>query len=466
MKINNQLSVQNIIMKTKSRIILGILLLLNINILTSQNSQQIIEKLDKMIENAAKEKLFSGSVMLTYNGETIYSKSVGLRNIENNQLNHIDTKFNVGSMNKMHTAVSILQLVQNDKLKLDDKLIDILTDYPNKEGVAKVTIHHLLTHTSGFGDYLSNLMGVAKDKYQEINDYLPLITSDELKFEPGERFSYSNSGFMILGAVIEKISGLSYFDYVQKNIYNKVGMKNTGFDLYINTKLKNLATNYTKMLSRGKNLDVYIHPGKGGPAGGGYSTVEDWLKFGHALESFKLIDEKYVKLLTEGKVTARNKKYAYGFFNENLLGISAIGHGGGGPGINGGFEIYKGAGYSIAILSNIDPPGASIIKDGFRALLLDQKNLVPKPSVTGNIRFELEGYDNKSFVSVVGDFNNNNPFVTIMKREKGKWVCNIDLESGQYSYRFFIDGYMIPDPVNEVTKKRGMRTVLSILKVD
>ena len=456
-------------MNSKSKIILGLLFLVNINVLISQNSHQLVEKFDKLIENAADEKLFSGSVMVTYNGEAIYSKSVGLKNIENNQLNSIDTKFNVGSMNKMHTAVSILQLVQNGKLKLDDKLVDILTDYPNKEGIAKVTIHHLLTHTSGFGNYLRKTMRAPKDKYQEVNDYLPLITPEELEFEPGEKFSYSNSGFMLLGAVIEEISELSYFDYVQQNIFDKAGMKNSGFDLYLNTKLENLATNYTKMRSGGKSLDVYIKGGKGGPAGGGYSTVEDWLKFGQALESFKLLDEKHVKLLTEGKVAARGNKYAYGFFEENLLGISAIGHGGGGPGINGEFEIYKGTGFSIAVLSNLDPPAASIIKDGFRALLLNQKNLLPKPSEIGSTRFELEGYDNATVVSVVGDFNKNNPynpFITIMKREKGKWVCNVDLKPGEYSYRFSVDGQMFPDPANEAIKKRGMRTIVSILKVD
>jgi CubicO group peptidase (beta-lactamase class C family) len=359
-------------MNCKSRIIFGLLFLFIVHISISQNTHEIIEKLEALIEKAANEKRFSGSVMVTYNGDNVYTKSVGLRNIENNQFNLIDTKFNVGSMNKMHTAVLILQLVQNDKLRLDDRLIDILTDYPNKEDFAKVTIHHLLTHTSGFGDYLGKIMAPPKDKYQEINDYLPLITSEELLFEPGERFSYSNAGFMILGAVIEEISGRSYFDYVQQYIFDEVGMNNTGFDLYMDTKLENLATNYTQMGSSGDVLDVFIHPGKGGPAGGGYSTVADWLKFGQALESCKLLDEEHIKLLTEGKVKVRGRKYAYGFFNENIESISVIGHGGGAPGINGEFEIYKGTGYSIAILGNLDPPAASIIKNGFRALLFDQ----------------------------------------------------------------------------------------------
>lgn len=427
---------------------------------TQEDNELLINDLNEIIAKVEQKETFSGAVMITLNDNLIYQKVLGFQDLDKTLTNKIDTRFNVGSMNKMHTAVSILQLVQQGKLKLNDKLINIFPNYPNKDVASKVTIHHLLTHSAGMGNYLMKTMRAPGDKYVEVSDYLPLIVNDTLRFTPGERFEYSNSGFMMLGAVIEEISGMSYSDYVEENIYKPAGMTNTGFELYTKSSMENLAKPLTRWSPRSNGkLITRLKSGKGSPAGGGYSTVEDWQKFGKALRSFSLLDEKHYKLLTESKISRTvSVNYAYGFRNYDIGNIKALGHGGGGPGINGEFEYFSN-GYAISVLGNLDPPASTWIKRAFISLLLKHKNLLPEPSLKGNTRFELEGYNDAKVVSLSGSFNDSDPYVTILKKEGNKWVCSIDLEPGEYAYSFVVDGQTLLDPKNPETTGQGpMRT--------
>ena len=159
--------------------------------------------------------------------------------------NRLDTKFNLGSMNKMFTAVCIAQLVEQGKLAYDDKIDKYLSDYPNSDAARKVTIHHLLTHTSGLGDFFNDKWRAKQFRVKKVREYFPFFAEEKLKFEPGSKWSYSNAGFMVLGAIVEQVAGQDYFEYVREHVYKPAGMVNTdAFEL--DHDVPNLAIGYTQ----------------------------------------------------------------------------------------------------------------------------------------------------------------------------------------------------------------------------
>lgn len=324
--------------------------------------------LDGYLKRLATADVFSGSVMVVKDGKPIFQNAYGLASKAYNVPNRIDTKFNLGSMNKMITGVAIAQLVEQGKLSFDDTVGKILPDYPNKEVAEKVKIHHLLTHTSGLADYFTpEFFGTSKDRFKAVKDYLPLFVDKPLRFQPGERMSYSNAGFMLLGAIIEKVSGQDYFSYVREHIYKPAGMNDT--DAYeLDRDTPNLATGYTNENEEGRFIpgpranNLFRHVVKGGPAGGGFSTAPDLLKFANALVGHKLLSQRYTDIVTTGKVVAGpGLKYGYGFFCAEVNGRRTVGHSGGFSGINSQLDIHLDTGYMIIVMSNYDPPIAQQI---------------------------------------------------------------------------------------------------------
>ena len=330
---------------------------------TKRDDQEIARQLQDYVERLAKADLFSGTVLLAREDKVLYTAAHGLASKAYKAPMRIDTKLNLGSMGKMFTAVAIAQLEQEGKLSFEDTLGKHLPDYPNKDAAQKVKLHHLLTHTSGIGDYFTKeFMDASRERFRTVRDFFPLFVDKPLSFEPGSQFRYSNAGYLLLGAVIEKITGRSYFDYVQERIFRPTGMINTGyFDMDHDT--PNLAIGYTRELpERGKlgsqwKNNLFMHVIRGGPAGGGFSTVEDLLRFAVALRSHKLLDEKHTELVLSpktnfGKSPAR--KYGYGFVLETVGGTRIAGHGGGFPGINAELNMYLDKGYTVVVLSNYD----------------------------------------------------------------------------------------------------------------
>src|SRR5438067_4917205 len=165
------------------------------------------------------ENKLSGVDLVAKDGVAVASKAAGIANKATNAPIDLNTKFNLGSMNKMFTAVAIAQLAQAGKLSFTDTVGKHLPDYPNKEVADKVTIHQLLTHTSGMGMYWNEKFMAQREKLTTVAAHLPLFVTDPLSFPPGEMFQYSNSGYMVLGAIIEKVSGEDYYSYVADHIY-------------------------------------------------------------------------------------------------------------------------------------------------------------------------------------------------------------------------------------------------------
>ena len=224
----------------------------------------------------------------------------------------------------------------------------------------KVTIHHLLTHTSGLSDYWEPLFNSNFTTVRTVQGYAELFWDDTLLFEPGERFQYSNAGPIVLGLIIEKISGQSYFDYVKEHIYKPAGMINS--DCYeMDAVVENLAFGYTRTDMDGHPVDgprrnnMFLHAVRGGPAGGGWSTVEDLFGFAKALQSGQLVGKAYVDTLTTGKEEmGPDMKYGYLFGEEFRDGHRIVGHNGGAPGISAQLDMYVDLGYTVAVLSNYD----------------------------------------------------------------------------------------------------------------
>jgi CubicO group peptidase (beta-lactamase class C family) len=342
------------------------------------DDDRIVQDLRSSLNEVVAQDRFSGAVLLAKNGTILFEQAYGFADHAFNARNRLDTKFNLGSMGKMFTAVAILQLVEQNRLSLNDLLVKVVPDYPNAQIASRITIHQLMTHTSGLGDFFGKaFQDTPKDKFSTIAAHLPLFVDKPLLFEPGTKWSYSNAGFIVLGLVIEKVSGQSYYDYVREHIFKSAGMINTD-NYFIDADIPNLALGYITAgagaTSSGPRRTNFYFLQRGASAGGGYSTVEDLLRFADALQSRKLLNKEYIDLAMTGKVAMGRAgvKYAYGLEEQFQNGVRIVGHGGGGPGINSNLDIYPSAGYVVAVMSNYDG-GAQLINERLRLALTGQE---------------------------------------------------------------------------------------------
>lgn len=314
------------------------------------------------LRNLTTSHQFSGAVLITRNGETLFEGAYGFADREQGLPNTPLTQFRVGSMNKMLTAVSVLQLVQAGKVSLHAPLSTYLPDYPNATMASQVTIHHLLTHTGGAGDIFGPQFIANRTQLREIQDYIDLYGTRNLQFTPGTQWACSNYGFMLLGAVVARVSGMSYDAYVAQHILTPAGMTATGAapeDSVVPAR----AVAYTTKLVPGTILSAASTlPYRGTPAGGGYSTVGDFARFAAAVREHRLLDSAHTAMLVSGKISLGSEQYAYGFIDGVVGGRRFVGHGGGATGMSGELVFEPGGGYVIVVLSNFDPPIAIQVK--------------------------------------------------------------------------------------------------------
>lgn len=322
--------------------------------------EEIAHRLNGLLKRLSTVDAFSGAVLVSKDGKPFYRKAFGKANRGWNVANRTDTRFNIGSMNKMFTAVAIAQLAEKGKLSYGDTIGKLLPDYPNRDVAQKVTVEQLLTHTSGLGDlFTDRFFAASRTRFRTVQDFFPLFVDDPLRFEPGSRFDYSNAGYQVLGAIIEKLSGQDYFDYVREHIYRPAGMLDS--DCYdVDADPPRLATGYTREGTKKgepRRSNLFLHVVRGGPSGGGYSTVDDLLKFGRALKKDVLISSASRETLWKDRVDfplAANSRYGYGFILKRYAKTRIIGHGGGFSGISSELDIYPDLGYTVVILSNVD----------------------------------------------------------------------------------------------------------------
>lgn len=297
---------------------------------------------------------FTGAVLVARGDWIVYQAAYGLADRAQGIPNTVDTRFNLASLDKMFTGVAIMQLVERGLLSVGTKVGDVLPDYPQRNTAAQVTIHQLLTHTSGLGDYFgSPLLPDGLPGLDGLDDYFALFADEPLGFAPGSATRYSNSGFIVLGLIVERITGMSYYDYVRRNVFLPAGMTSTGSFAQDEDFLPR-AIGYTTIDETDASSDNWpLLPHRGSSAGGGYSTVGDLFRFSRALLEHRLLSVATTELALAGKAATGNPEmvFAYGFMDRMEAGHRAVGHGGGFAGVANTFSMYVESGYTVVVLS-------------------------------------------------------------------------------------------------------------------
>jgi D-alanyl-D-alanine carboxypeptidase len=297
---------------------------------------------------------FSGCVTVLDGGETVFDECRGLAERSFNvSVNH-QTKFHIGSMDKMFTAVAIAQLVESGKLSWNDTLAKLVPEYPDQAMAKKITVWELLHHTAGLGDFLVPEYFEHSESFVNPVDYLGLIARQPLASDPGKQWNYSNAGFMLLGRIIENVSGESYFDYIQRHVFEPAQMASSGFDS-VDEIVPQLAVGYYHddgVFSRTWKADWLKIGYKSGPAGGGYSTSADLLRFAKALQGGKLLKLATLAKMFDGEVPAGPGGYAAGFGDRLSHGRHIRGHQGGIAGTTANLEMVWETSAAVALTSN------------------------------------------------------------------------------------------------------------------
>lgn len=352
------------------------ILLLFTLIFTSTYSQSTNSQIKNYLDSVD-DSDFSGAILVAQKDKIIAERAYGFSSIEYDAENKTDTKFNIASITKMFTAVAALQLYEQGKIALKKPLGEYLPDYPNKTVRNSVTVHQLLTHTSGFNNfYVTDLDKIRHLEYEEISDFVPLFVNDTLLSKPGTRYDYSGTGFVVLGLIVEKVSGENYYDYIRKHILEPSDMMATS-EIQVDSIVKNKASGYTSQFGQNKALkknEYYLT--KASPAGFYYSTTEDLFKFSKALRNHKLLNKETTDLMLEPKVKGYNTYLGYGIDIDNRYNQTIIGHSGGWYGIHCELMDFMEDDYTVVILSNIDDggkKGASKVADFFKNLLADKE---------------------------------------------------------------------------------------------
>lgn len=322
------------------------------------------------VRHLVEQDAFSGVVLVARGDQALFSAACGLAERNFGVPVTRETRFNLGSMNKMFTAVAIGRLVARGDLSFDDTLDRFLSpDWLDPRWLAKIRIGHLLNHASGLGNYFDErFFATSRDRYRSIEDYRPLIAVERPTFEPGTKNLYSNSGFMLAGAVIEAATGRSYFDFVRENVYQPAGMHDT--DCYhVDAVTPNLAVGYTRRVDDGQALwesNLFKHVIRGGPAGGGFSTAADLLRFDRALRDERLLPRAILETLWTPRPV--DGLYGYGFRIRRAPLGRVVGHAGIFPGISTRLDMHLEAGVTAVVLSNVDH-GAEDVSDKIDGLL-------------------------------------------------------------------------------------------------
>jgi len=328
---------------------------------------------------------FNGSVLVAERGQVIFKKGYGLANMEWQIPNQADTKFRLGSITKQFTSMLIMQLVAEGKLRLDEKLSEALPYYRKDTG-DQVTIHHLLTHTSGIPSYTS-----AKDMHEwwhnhfEVEDFVKKHCSGDLEFAPGSKFEYDNSGYFLLGAIIEKVTGKKYEEVLQERIFQPLGMRNSGYD-HSETLIEHRAEGYEHGKDGFVNAE-YLDMSIPYAAGSLYSTAEDLYLWDQALYTEKLLSGEWkAKMWTPALAN-----YAYGWGVSHIpdgkpgAGELLIQHGGGINGFNTHEARYVEQKHLIVLLNNTGGTKLNQMTEGIAAILYGKPYELPKPSLTADL---------------------------------------------------------------------------------
>ncbi|UFT98347.1 beta-lactamase family protein [Radiobacillus kanasensis] len=331
-----------------------------------------MSNLKKRLEDVQANKLFSGSFLLQTKKHEQLEGACGFANRSEQLENKVNTRFGIASGCKLFTAIAICQLVQDGKLTFDAKLSEILSiDLKNWD--SNVTVHHLLTHTSGIPDYFDEeLMDDFEDlwvKYpmyhiRKLEDFLPLFQDQPMKGKVGERFHYNNGGYIVLGLIVEKVSGLAFSDYVETYIFEKAEMNDSGY-FAMDQLPSNTAIGYIDQEDGTWKTNIYSLPVKGGSDGGAYVTTRDMGKLWKALLQNKLLSKSFTeKLLTSHVQVKDTSYYGYGvWIKQNENGVEKYHVMGYDPGVSFHSAYYPSSETVSVVCSNKSSGAFDIMKE-------------------------------------------------------------------------------------------------------
>lgn len=407
----------------KTRSVYGLLALLLFLSLPFQNisAQTKEQKIDDLISRYVDYRLFNGSALVADEGRTVFEKGYGFANMEWNIPNEPDTKFRLGSVTKQFTSMLVMQLVEQGKIKLDAKLTDYLPYYRKDTG-DKITIHMLLTHTSGIPSYTnaSDFFKTTALNYYSPDDFVKKFCSGDLEFTPGSQLVYNNSGYFILGAIIEHVTGKSYEEMLKQNIFDPLGMKNTGYD-HFSTIIPKRAAGYEKSFDGYVNAP-YLDMSLPYAAGSLYSTVEDLLIWDKALQTEKLLPKKYMDMIFKPYEKFRgNSFYAYGWqIEKKQMGdkeYAVISHGGGINGFNTINYMIPEKGIYIILLNSAPAASLSEMAEQIVNILSGSEYKYPKKSLADHINDILKEDGIDAALQAFGELKNDTENFNKSERE-------------------------------------------------
>ncbi len=319
--------------------------------MSGSSKPMISNSLNTYFQEQTSRQNFSGAALVAKNGKILLNNAYGMANYELSVTNTPAIKFRICSITKQFTAMAIMQLQEKGLLSVKDTLDKYIPDFPNAQ---KITIHHLLTHTSGIFN-ISALPDIIERAKQDImlEKEVAFIKSQKAEFTPGHHYSYNNSGYILLTYIIEKVSGKSYGQYLQQNIFNPLGMKNSGVDSPTPI-IKNRAAGYSKDASGLINA-AYTNMAWTAGAGQLYSTIDDMYRWHCALQNGTIISKEAIKIMQSGhvQVGTSDEWYGYGFSHvKNTKFGLLIGHRGRTLGFHSAYYYYPEHDLAIIILSN------------------------------------------------------------------------------------------------------------------
>ena len=377
--------------------------------------QNIEAKVNEYLQVHTNKYYFSGSVLIAQNGNILISKGYGMANYELDVPNTPQTKFRIASITKQFTATAIMQLQEKNLLNVNDSISKHIPDYP--EIGKQITIHHLLTHTSGIPNYTSfpdyeETMMIPSSVEITINKF----KDKPLEFTPGEKFSYCNSGYILLGYIIEKIYVKLYETYLQENIFQPLEMKNTGYDHYSQI-IKNRASGYY-MTGNGSINAAYIDMCNGYSAGALYSTVEDLYLWDRALYTEKIVS----KTSLDNAFTPFLENYGYGWLLTEVFNHKVVGHNGAINGFVTNIDRYINDDICIIVLSNNGFSMINVITKDLAAILFGEKYELPKERTAIKV-------DPKIYDAYIGEYELTPNFIITITKENDQIFAQATAQS-------------------------------------
>lgn len=311
-----------------------------------------LDWLNRYIDKLIADNDLSGSVLIAQGDKPIYERAFGFADAKRATKITENTRFSMASGSKMFTAIAIAQLAEKGKLSYSDPISKYFPDFPDMAFAKKATVHHLLSHTSGVKEYWTDEYRKNWKYITDVKQMLPWVYKVGTEFEPGTKFQYSNSNFILAGLIVEKVSGIDYYSYVRKGITEPLGMTITDFYLRDGS-----VSNLAEFLKKGASgWEVADHGARGTSAGGCYSTARETLKFARGFVGGKLISKDSLSTLIISKTRVVNAPmdYGYGFEINNEGNVRSYGHGGIASGINFAFRYFPGEDLTLVIFNNQD----------------------------------------------------------------------------------------------------------------